>query len=95
MTYEFEVRSVAWHHNWGNFIFAQHLGNKHDFYIPDGSLFGDISVYHYTKMWPLKDDEDGSLHPDIFVFRPTSMEWLKDNHFLQGQKVQLKVDDKI
>ena len=92
MTYDFEVRSIKWHHNRGNFIFARHLGDNHDFDIPDGSLFGDISVYHYAEMRRLTD-ENGTTCPDIFVFRPTSMEWLKDNHFLEGQKVILIVSD--
>lgn len=92
MIYDFEVKSVKCHHNRGDFIFARHLGHKHDFNIPEGSLFGDISVYHYSEIRRLKD-EDGTEHPDIFVFRPTSMEWLKDNHFSEGQKVKLQINN--
>jgi hypothetical protein len=88
MTHEFEVLKVKWHHNRGNFIFARHLGDRHDLDIPDGSLFGDIPICNYTEMRPLKG-EDGAPRFDIFVLRPVSMQWLADNHFAEGQHVKL------
>lgn len=91
MTYEFEVIKVKWHHNRGNFIFVRHLGDKHDFDIPDGSLLGDVPIYNYTKMRPITD-EDGVQHFDIFVFQPVSMKRLADNHFTEGQRVKLTTE---
>ena len=90
MIYKFEIISVKWHHNRGDFIFARHLGDLHEFNIPDGSILGDIPVYYYTPMRSIRD-EDGNLHPDIFVFRPISMKNLAENHFLKGQKIKLIV----
>ncbi len=91
MTYEFEVIEVKWHHNRGNFIFARHLGNRNDFNIPEGCLFGDIPIYNYTEMRPLHD-EHGVPQFDIFVFRPLSMKWLANNHFVEGQQVKLIIE---
>lgn len=91
MKYEFEIIGVKWQHNRGDFIFARHLGNSHDFEISDGSVFGDIPVYHYKEMYPLRDS-NGEPKRDIFVFRPTSMTWLKKNHFVVGQHVNLTIE---
>jgi hypothetical protein len=66
MTYVFDIIKVLWHHNRGNFIFARHKGERHDFTIPDGSLLGDITVDHYREMGPIKD-ENGVPQIDIFV----------------------------
>lgn len=92
MTHEFEIIKVIWHHNRGDFIFARHLGDTHDLEIPDGSLFGDVPIYHYIKMRSLKD-ENGALQPDIFVLKPMSMKWLVENHFIKGQRVKLITRD--
>jgi len=88
MTYAFEIITVKWHHNRGYFIFARHLGDKHDFDVPDGSLFEDVPIYNYAEMRPLTG-EDGVSHYDIFVFRPVSMSRLAENHFTERQRVKL------
>jgi len=82
MTYEFEVIGLKWHHNRGDFIFARHLGDRHDFNVPDDSLFGDVPIYYYKKM-------EGEPH--IFIFQPISIERLKENHFIKRQRVTLTI----
>jgi hypothetical protein len=86
MTYDFEVIMTKWHHNRGDFIFARHLGDKHEFDIPDSSLFGDVPIYEYKEMRPVNDEDN------IFVFRPVSMRSLPDNHFVEGQPVKLIIE---
>lgn len=88
MTYEFEVIKVKWHHNRGDFIFARHIGDKHDFDVPEGSLFGDVPISNYVEMCPLHN-EDGIPQFDIFVFQPISLKRLADNHFKEGQLIKL------
>lgn len=88
VTYDFEVLKVVWHHNRGNFIFAKHLGNSHDFDIPDGAVLGDVPVYSYEPLRGVKD-KNGVSRPEMFVFQPISLKWLADNHFTEGQQVKL------
>lgn len=73
----------------GNFFFARHLGNAHDFDIPGDSLFGDIVVDHYKAMGHIKDAE-GNPRLDVFVFKTFTVKRL-DNYFTRGQKVTLTV----
>ena len=87
MTYEFEIIMSKWHHNRGNFFFARHLGEVHDFDIPDDSLFGDILVSFYREMYPLKD-ADGNPRWNVFVFRTFTVKRL-DNYFTDGQNFTL------
>jgi hypothetical protein len=80
------------HHNRGLIIFARHLGSDHDFEVPDGSIFGDLPIYHYLDMPPIHDKND-IPQPDIFVFRPWKMERLFDKQFKEGDKVLLITPD--
>ena len=79
---------VKWYHKRGDFIFARHLGDQHNFVVPDGSLFDDTPIYNYAKIRPITD-EDGVQHFDIFIFQPVSMKWLSNNHFREGQRIKL------
>lgn len=89
MIYEFIIIKVFWHHNRGNFIFARHLGDMHDFCIPDDSLFGDMPVDHYREMGPI-NDENGIPQNDVFVLHTFKIKRL-DEHFTEGQIVKLVV----
>ena len=89
MAYEFEVIDVIWHHNRGDFIFARHLGNNHDFAVTEGAIFGDIPIYHYMETQTMKGWK--SEDPSVFVFKPVSMERLPENYFSNGQKVTLNI----
>jgi hypothetical protein len=92
MTYEFEIEKVFWHHNRGNFIFARHLGDNHDFTIPDGSFLGTIQVDNYTEKLPIKD-EQGIRRMEMFVFKSFSVERLDENDFAEGRRVTLTIPE--
>ena len=88
MLYEFEIITVKWHHNRGDYIFALLLGDNHDFDVPDGSVFGDVAVYRYKEIGQFHY-ENGAPRFDIFLFQPVSMTWLPKGHFKEGQRVTL------
>lgn len=91
MKYEFEIIKVLWHHNRGNFIFARHLGNTHEFEVPDGSFLADIPIYNYSEeIRRASKKENQQL--DMFVFRPISLGKLMDDYFKEGQRVQLIIE---
>jgi hypothetical protein len=90
MTYQFEIEKVFWHHNRGNFIVARHLGDKHDFSIPDGSFLGTAEVDNYTETLPIKD-EQGLRRMEMFVFRTFSVARLDEKVFAEGRHVTLTV----
>jgi hypothetical protein len=87
MVFEFEIIYTSIHHNRGLFIFARHLGESHDFNIPDGAILRDLPIYRYTENQP--KDENGNLVGDIFVFRPLNMNRLFDKSFKVGDIVTL------
>jgi hypothetical protein len=93
MVREFEVVKVFSHHNRGQFIFAKHLGNNHDFEVPNGSVFGNIPIYHYVEIKSILDENGNPPRAEIFVFRPTSLKWFPEGHFKEGQKVNLTIFD--
>lgn len=88
---DFEIIKTKWLHNRGDFIFARHLGSKHDFEITDGSILGDIPIYHYVEMRSMIIEEG---QYDMFVFRPVSLDKLPDGYFIAGQRVKLITDTK-
>ena len=73
-------------------LFAKHLGTDVDFAISDGSILGDLRIYHY-KNKPAQSDENNSTQNDIFVFRPLDMEHLFENSFNEGDIVSLNSPD--
>jgi hypothetical protein len=87
MTREFEVIKTVIHHNRGLLVFARHLGSDHNFTVEEGSLFGNIPIYHYQEI--KIHDKAGYLQPDIFAFRPLLMEHFFYKEFEEGQQVTL------
>ena len=88
MRRDFEVIKVIIHHNRGLFVFARHLGSKHDFQVPEGSMLGNLPVYNCDEMRSTKDENE-NLPPGIFVFRPVAVERMFDKQFKEGQIVTL------
>lgn len=84
MIRQFEIFHLKTHHNRGLFIFARHLGDDHNFIVPDGSHLGDLPISHYTGI---------SIDRDVFVFRPLNIEHLFDKRFNEGQVVELYIND--
>ena len=91
MIREFEVIMIKIHHNRGLLVFARHLGPNHNFSVTEGSLFGDLPIYHDQNFQP--KDEDDNPRQDIFVFRPTQIERIFDRQFKEGQRVTLNIPD--
>jgi hypothetical protein len=58
--------------------------------VKDGSLLGDIPVYHYKDM-PKTPDENGLPRTDIFVFR--TVHYSLKKYFDEGQIVELIIPD--
>ena len=92
MIQEFEIMKVLDHHNRGQFIFARQVNVGQDFHIKEGSLLGDIPIYHYIDT-PRMLDENGQPQLDVYVFRPLSLIKFPDNHFQEGQLVNLVVPE--
>jgi hypothetical protein len=77
MTRQFEIFQLKTHHNRGLFIFARHLGDDHNFNVPDGSQLGDLPISHFAT------------ERDVFIFRPLNIEHLFDKRSKEGQVVLL------
>lgn len=90
MTVQFKIIHVIYHHNRGQFIAAQLLGNPLDREIKEGSLLGNIPVYLYKKMETIRDEMD-MPQPDIYVFRP--IKYSLTRFFETDQIIELTVAD--
>lgn len=86
--YLFKILKVASHHNLGVSIFAQLLDDDTTILIRKGALLKGLSVYHYEKVYPFKDD-NGNPVLDRFVFRPTDWKMLSCDLFQEGEIVEL------
>ncbi|MGN8059770.1 hypothetical protein ACTJKN_26065 [Pedobacter sp. 22163] len=89
MMLTFAIIYVSYHHNRGQFIFAQLLDSKLDFEIKD-AVFGGIPIYNYVEM-PRMLDNNGEPRLDVFVFRPIKP--MQAGDFVKGQLVELILPD--
>lgn len=85
MILTFEIIHLLYHHNRGQFIFAQLLDDVLDFELKD-AMFGGIPIYNYVEMPRILDD-NGEQRLDVFVFRPSKP--MQKGDFVQGQRVEL------
>ena len=85
MIRNFEIIKITISHNRGLFVFAKHLGLKHDFVVADGSLFGEMPIIEYREMQPILDKDENPM-PEVFVFRPYKEEHLFDRRFSKGKR---------
>jgi hypothetical protein len=88
MVKDFEIMRVFNHHNRGQFIFARHLGDNHNFKVKEGSMLEGIAIYHYVDI-PAIDDENNEQRLDVFVFRPLDL--FPGDRFKEGQLVKLVI----
>lgn len=89
MVLTFEIIHVSYHHNRGQFIFAQLLDNVLDFELKD-AVFGGVPIYNYAEMPRILDDI-GEPRLDVFVFRPSKP--MQKGNFVRGQQVELVLSD--
>lgn len=92
MVLQFQIKHIRIQHNRGLFILAKHLGENHDFHVPDGAILRDLPVYHYKEIQP-KDEVSGEPLKDLFVFRPLNLDRLFDSSFKEGDMVTLTISE--